>query len=114
MRGRCGERRCRLRATNPNCNLHKQTRLEAKMALRSIRLTVGSQPKGQAVTWSYPSDDGKKYLIPTYNLNVSGRDDKGVTQVRDFEVIRFGVFRLYPPMLPSIVGLADRQTHIIK
>ena len=84
------------------------------MALRKIQLIVGSEPKGQAVTFPYPFRDGKRYLIPTYKFTVFGTDDKGYPNFRDFEVIRFGVNRPEPTSSPRIVGLADQQIHTIK
>jgi hypothetical protein len=82
------------------------------MSLRNIKLTVGGTPIGKAITWSYPSDDGKTYLIPTYKLTVQGSDSKGAAVSRNFEVIRFGVHRKSTGS-PFICGLADQQTYPI-
>jgi len=38
------------------------------MALRFIKLVVGSREIGYVITWSYPETDGNKYLIPTYEI----------------------------------------------
>lgn len=84
------------------------------MALRKIKLTVGNQTIGEAITWSYPHSDNKTYTIPTYSLTVEGRDDAGRSQRKSFEVFRFGVQRPRTNAAARVVGLADQQTHTIK
>ncbi|AKT38690.1 hypothetical protein [Chondromyces crocatus] len=84
------------------------------MALRKIELTVGGTEVGRAKTWSYPSDDGKHYSIPTYNLEVRGTDARRATVTKTFEVIRFGVHRKTPAESTRVVGLADHQRYVIR
>ncbi len=84
------------------------------MQLRSISLTVGGTPIGQAVTWSYPNSDGKIYVIPTYALTLEGSDASHQRVTHTFEVLRFGVHRRTTQAKPTVVGLAHRQTHTIK
>jgi hypothetical protein len=84
------------------------------MAIRKIQLTVGNSPIGTAITWSYPNSDGKTYLIPTYQMAVEGTDGTGAPKAVTFEVIRFGVYRKTATSAPTVVGLAQAQTHKIK
>lgn len=83
--------------------------------MRKIKILVGNTPMGAALTWAYPN--GRTYglyRISTYKLTVSGIDDRGISQKKHFEVFRFGVHCKSPSSKPSVVGLADQQTHIIK
>lgn len=83
--------------------------------MRRIDLTVGSKPIGKAKTWAYPN--GIKlgvHIVPTYQLQVVGTDDKGGKVTRDFEVLRFGLLCNNAMGAPSVVGLAKLQVHIIK
>lgn len=83
--------------------------------IRKIQMNVGGTPIGKAITWSYPYDKDKiRFVIPTYKLTVSGTNDSGLPQSRDFEVFRFGVQRETPTSSARVVGLADLQTHTIK
>jgi hypothetical protein len=84
------------------------------MSIRTINLTVGDTPNGEAVTYTYPHDDSKSYLIPTYTLEVAGKDDAGNPAKNTYTVIRFGVTRPTPRSSPRTVGLANYQKHIIK
>jgi hypothetical protein len=84
------------------------------MALRKMELTVGGTPIGTAQTWSYPSDDSKRYSIPTYSMQLAGTDGKGAPVIRTFEVIRFGVHRKSPTDRTTVVGLADPQRYTIQ
>lgn len=84
------------------------------MAIRKITLTVGNKIIGHAQTWSYPENDGKIYLIPTYELEVDGTGDDGKARKKSYEVFRFGVSRKTKTSAPAVVGLADYQTHKIK
>ena len=81
-------------------------------ALRPIELVVGSRRKGRAITFGYP-DGGDYYTIPTYELTATGTDDSGRSVSRIFEVLRFGVQKKSSEPA-RVVGLADRQTHVIK
>ncbi|MCG8315364.1 MAG: hypothetical protein MI976_19315 [Pseudomonadales bacterium] len=82
--------------------------------MRTIDLNVGNKPIGKALTWAYPS--GQKFgtfFIPTYELTVSGLDDKHTPAKQTFEVFRFGI-KCEKSGSPRVVGLADQQTHFIK
>lgn len=83
--------------------------------MRKIKMVVGNVQLGKALTWAYPNGRTHGlYKIPTYRLTVSGTDDSGVSQKKDFEVFRFGVQCKSSSSSPRVVGLADQQTHIIK
>ena len=82
--------------------------------MRPVKLLVGSKPIGTAVTWAYPDGGAETYIIPTYELTVSGKDHSGVSHQRKFEVIRFGVHQNGKRGQPAVVGLANHQTHILK
>lgn len=84
------------------------------MAIRAIALTVGSTPVKQAITWSYPNDDGKMYVVPTYHLTASGTDDAAKPMSRTFEVIRFGISRSSTTKAPHVVGLVSLEKHAIQ
>ncbi len=92
---------------NDNSNNNSQNRI------RPITMTVGSVPFGQAITWSYPYNNKKTYIIPTYQLTVTGTDASGNQITKVFEVIRFGVNATSDGKV-KIVGLADYQTYKIK
>ena len=82
--------------------------------MRTVQMTVGSKPIGKAKTWAYP--DGKflgVYSIPTYELTVSGTNAGGRKVQQTFEVLRFGIHFKIGFGAPQIVGLADKQTHVI-
>lgn len=82
--------------------------------MRNIKLVVGNKPIGNSLTWAYPY--GQKYgtfTIPTYALTVSGKDGTGKIVSKKFEVLRFGI-KCEKGGSPTVVGLADQQTHIIK
>lgn len=83
-------------------------------AVKSINILVTVTKIGIAHTWTYPHDNGKTYEIPTYKMVLSGTDNLGRPASRNFEVIRFGVTRNSPSSSPYTVGLADKQTHVIK
>src|SRR5215510_321252 len=84
------------------------------MSIRQINLTVGNSIVGYGVTWSYKVNDGTRYSIPIYGLEVKGNDDLGKLQTKSFDVFRFGVSRPTTNSAVSVVGLADEQTHTIK
>src|SRR5688500_14771074 len=82
--------------------------------MKTINLIVGSKPIGKTLTWAYPY--GQKFgafIIPTYQFTVSGTDKTGKALTRQFEVLRFGI-QCEKGGSPTVVGLADQQTHIIK
>jgi hypothetical protein len=81
--------------------------------MRKVKLVVWSNPIGEARTFAYPGGEHLgHYLIPTYELTVSGTDDGGRTVYQSFEVLRFGI--KFANGSPRVVGLADHQTHDIK
>ena len=82
--------------------------------VRPVNITIGGTPVGSALTWSYKYDDGNTYVIPTYTMTVSGTDPQGNSVSRTFEVLRFGVYRDSPTKKAGIVGLAQRQSYVIK
>ncbi len=84
--------------------------------MRKIKMVVGNVPVGKALTWAYPhgNPSSKTFLIPTYKLTISGTNSKGTAESKTFEVFRFGVWKKSPTSAPTVVGLADAQTHIIK
>jgi hypothetical protein len=83
--------------------------------MRTVQMVVGNKPVGKAKTWAYP--DGNHlgvYSIPTYELTVTGTDGSGRKVRQTFEVIRFGIQFKKGFSSPKVVGLADKQKHIIK
>lgn len=84
------------------------------MAARRIKLEVGNHPIGRAITFGYPAGRSTLFEIPTYKLTVNGTDDFRKPSKKDFEVFRFGVQQKSTTSSPTVVGLADFQTHIIK
>ncbi|WP_434385063.1 hypothetical protein [Melittangium boletus] len=83
--------------------------------MRGVKLSVGGSVIGKAKTWAYP--DGVRfglYKIPTYELTVAGTNAKGKRVSKNFEVMRFGVQFKEGFASPKVVGLADKQTHVIK
>jgi len=60
--------------------------------------------------WAYP--DGKSYgdfIIPTYNMTVTGIDKDGNSVTEAFEVLRFGVESVGTER-PRVVGLKGAET----
>ena len=84
------------------------------MSIRDIKLTVGNIIKGYGILKSYPVNDGKIYKMPLYVLTVEGQDDAGNRQTKDFNIFRFGIYKPSEKAAVSTVGLADKQTHIIR
>lgn len=93
------------------------------MPIRDIKLTVGNEIKGYGVLKSYPfptPDDvaaGEpriKYKMPLYTLTVEGTDGAGNSKTKDFNIFRFGIYRENKRAAARVVGLANKQTHIIK
>jgi hypothetical protein len=83
--------------------------------MRRVKMIVWNTPVGEALTWAYPDGDpSKHYIIPTYELDVSGTDGAGRPVHRTFEVLRFGLQFKRGFDAPHVVGLADQQTHDIK
>jgi hypothetical protein len=54
--------------------------------MRKIKIVVGNVKIGQALTWAYPAGDASSnlYLIPTYQVTVSGINDKSQKLTRNF------------------------------
>lgn len=65
---------------------------------RNVSITIGGSPVGQTVTFSYPVDDGNYYVVPLYNVTVSGTDAAGMAVKTTFKALRFGVY--YDPHNP--------------
>jgi hypothetical protein len=65
---------------------------------RAISFTIGGSPVGETVTFTYPVDDGKYYVVPLYTVTVSGTDAAGTTVTKTFKALRFGVY--YDPNKP--------------
>ncbi|HEX2095273.1 MAG TPA: hypothetical protein VHG28_22950 [Longimicrobiaceae bacterium] len=83
------------------------------MALREIRLIVGARPINQAIVFGYPAYRDEFYIVPTYNMGVTGKYDDGTPCYKQFEVIRFGVHHELNAD-PYVVGLQDEQTYVIQ
>jgi RHS repeat-associated protein len=92
----------------------KKKEEEVPPKLRNIKINIGSEPIGTAVTWTYPNDDGELYEIPTYEMTVTGTDDAGNKVEKKFEVFRFGVTKKTANSPVKVVGLAQKQSHKIK
>jgi hypothetical protein len=85
------------------------------VALRKIHMVAGGKPIGKdALVRSYPTFDGKRYLMPMYPLDVHGYTDTGAESVRQFEILRFGVRLNDDKSSPSVAGIARSQSHVIK
>lgn len=82
--------------------------------MRGVKLVVGSKPIGTAVTWAYPDGGSEYFIIPTYELKVSGKTTAGAAAEKVFEVLRFGVQQVGKRGKPRVVGLANHQFHRIK
>jgi len=83
--------------------------------MRHVKMTVGATEIGMAKTWAYPEGQSQgMFWIPTYNLRVEGTDPAGNSVAKDFEVLRFGLHCPTRTSTPTVVGLADAQTHVIK
>jgi hypothetical protein len=82
--------------------------------MRQVKLVCGAKPIGKALTWPYPAGSPSDlWVVPTYQLEVSGTDSAGAKSKRSFEVLRFGV-QGRPHKSPRVVGLASLQKHTIK
>ena len=84
------------------------------MAVRELKLTVGNTAGDEALMKSYKVDDGKDYLIPTYKMTVSGKDDAGNPASKEFKVIRYGIKCETAGGRVYVVGLSDDQSYTIK
>lgn len=83
--------------------------------MRKIELVVGNKQINTGFTWAYPAGQHHGiFLIPIYELTVSGKNAEGQNLSRKFEVFRFGVSCPTAKSQPKVVGLADSQTHVIK
>ena len=84
------------------------------MALRPVEMVMTGKKLGHAHTWAYPYGRGNYFIIPTYELTVSGMSSSGRPEKRSFEVFRFGVQQKTPAASARVVGLAEHQRHVIK
>lgn len=84
------------------------------MPVRQMKMTVGSVAGSEALMKSYPFDDGKNYLMPTYSLTVGGTDDGGQAVSKQFSVIRYGIKCESKGGRVYVVGLSDDQQYTIK
>ena len=82
------------------------------MSIRPIDITVGNTPVQTSYCASYPDFDGIKYIVPTYNMTVSGTTDGGKKESQTWEVIRYGVHKK-PGGSPRIVGLSSPKTYTV-
>lgn len=87
------------------------------MSIREIKLTVGNTTKDFGVLKSYPfpiEAPFPEYKMPLYVLTVEGTDDGGAKKSKDFRIFRFGIHKPSENSAVTVVGLADKQTHVIK
>jgi hypothetical protein len=85
---------------------------------RPISITIGGTPVGQAVTFSYPVDNHKYYVVPLYSVTVTGTDAAGKTVTTTFKALRFGVYYdpgdpvgASKPTGPFVAGRASHQAY---
>jgi hypothetical protein len=88
------------------------------VSYRPVSITIGGSPVGETVTFSYPVDNDKYYIVPLYNVTVDGHDAAGKAVTTIFKALRFGVY--YDPdnpvgasksTGPFIAGRASHQKH---
>ena len=79
---------------------------------KEVKIIVTNTKIRNGIVRSFPDDDGKTYVVPTYQMNVIGMDSKGKTNTTSFEVIRFGVEKnIETGIEPHVVGLAESQSY---
>jgi hypothetical protein len=85
---------------------------------RPVSITIGGTPVGQTVTFPYPVDNGKYYIVPLFNVTVAGSDVAGKAVTTTFKALRFGVY--YDPgnpvgasksTGPFVAGRASHQAY---
>jgi len=82
--------------------------------MRPVQMIVGNRPGREMHTFAYPKGQHLGFfLVPTYQMSVSGTDARGSLSKKVFEVLRFGV-QSNDGKSARVVGLKDNQTHIIK
>ncbi|MDR0563777.1 MAG: hypothetical protein LBG78_02415 [Azoarcus sp.] len=82
--------------------------------MRTVDIWVSGMPIRESTTWAYPNGGHLGlFLVPVYQCTVTGVDDANRIVSERFDVLRFGVM-CKDGRTASIVGLADRQTHVIK
>ncbi len=84
--------------------------------MRNVTVIVTDFKLGRAHITSYPYRPNRPrilYSVPLYRVTIKGRNNVNNLVTKDFEAIRFGVYRTKTEG-PKIVGLADYQTHILK
>lgn len=91
------------------------------LTLRKAKLTVTNKIVGKAYVSGYlhPSKGGigrtdDQFEVPLYKMTLEGMDSNGKKQIREFEVIRFGVQQAKTGAPATVVGLRDEQTHVMK
>ena len=47
-------------------------------------------------------------------MTIEGTNDSGKKQAKDFNIFRFGIHKPSEKAAATVVGLADKQTHVIK
>ena len=86
--------------------------------LRRIEIKIWDAKVGTAVTWAYPADGDNDsaplYEIPTYKITVSGKTEDGRNVSRDFEAMRFGVYKKRALDTPHVVGITARRRKAIR
>ncbi|WP_276166073.1 hypothetical protein [Zobellia alginiliquefaciens] len=81
--------------------------------MRAVTVRVTNLTLGNAHITSYPYRPNRPsilYRVPLYRVSIEGKTSGNNSVIEDFEAIRFGVQRTTTEG-PSIVGLADAQTH---
>lgn len=104
----------RIPATGEIVNSERPISLHYSNTVRTVKIRVGGVPIGKQKTWAYPKGQALGvYLVPVYQCEVEGTDNKGHIVKEQFKVLRFGV-QCKDGKTASVVGLADFQTHTIK
>lgn len=81
------------------------------MAVRDMKLSVGSTQIDWGYTWAYPDGDAEDlYEIPIYNMKLTGTDNDGNSKTYTFNVFRFGV-KKQGSANAHVVGLSDEQSY---
>ncbi|NUQ76725.1 MAG: hypothetical protein HUU21_24580 [Polyangiaceae bacterium] len=87
------------------------------MSLREVTVTLAAVSNGRtALVRAYPNDDGNRYIVPLYDMTVSGTDDAGSPIKEIYDVIRFGVQRDVAKGVSKakMVGLYESQSHVLR
>ncbi|MEL6586556.1 MAG: hypothetical protein AAFY65_02595 [Pseudomonadota bacterium] len=85
--------------------------------MSSLLQPVVAHVKSKEVDWgvvrAYPHDNGHTYKVPVYDMEVSGLGPSATAKTTVFKVIRFGVKQSSASDTPTVVGLKDKQVHIL-